>query len=118
MKSSELKDYLQKYKMDIQWSEADCAYLGSIPELEGCITHGDTPEQAMEMLQEAGLLYLQTLLDDGDEIPVPLSLRNYSGKFQLRITPQLHAKLAQLAKSCNKSLNSYVESILSEHSFE
>lgn len=37
-----------RYSVVIQWSEEDQAYLARAPELPGCITHGDTYEEALK----------------------------------------------------------------------
>ena len=45
---------------------------------------------------------------NGESIPEPISEKNYSGKFQVRITPELHRRLAIEAAEENVSLNRYV----------
>jgi predicted HicB family RNase H-like nuclease len=45
---------------------------------------------------------------NGETIPEPLAQRNYSGKFQVRISPELHRKLTMEAAEENVSLNRYV----------
>ncbi|NJL52719.1 MAG: type II toxin-antitoxin system HicB family antitoxin, partial [Hydrococcus sp. SU_1_0] len=42
---------------------------------------------------------------NGETIPVPISEKNYSGKFQIRITPERHRMLAIEAAEQNVSLN-------------
>ena len=46
------------------------------PELPGCMSHGDTLEQALAELNEARQLYIYTLLEDGRDIPEPASPTN------------------------------------------
>lgn len=46
-------------------------YLAYHPELEGCMSHGDTKEEALDNLREARELYISVLLEKGQEIPVP-----------------------------------------------
>jgi predicted RNase H-like HicB family nuclease len=41
------------------------------PELPGCHTFGDTPEEALEHLRDAVDLYVETLRDEGLELPAP-----------------------------------------------
>jgi len=41
------------------------------PDLDGCFTNGSTLEETMEMAQEALGLYLVSLMEHGQEIPVP-----------------------------------------------
>ena len=42
---------------------------------------------------------------NGEEIPTPISDKSYSGKFQVRITPERHRMLAIEAAEQNVSLN-------------
>jgi len=44
-------------------------YVVSVPALPGCVTQGDTFEEAYAMAQDAIQLYLEVLKDDGEEIP-------------------------------------------------
>ena len=41
------------------------------PALPGCMSHGDTLEEALAELKEARQLYLYTLLEDGEAVPEP-----------------------------------------------
>jgi len=45
-------------------------YTVTVPALRGCVTEGDTYEEAIAMAHEAIGLYLQSLRDDGEPIPV------------------------------------------------
>ena len=48
-------------------------------------------------------------MEDNEEvIPTPIAEKQYSGKFQVRITPELHRMLAIEAAEQNVSLNRYV----------
>ena len=59
------------YEVRLWWSQEDACYLARVPELEGCITHGYTPEEALKMVQEAKELWLESALRHGDRIPEP-----------------------------------------------
>ncbi len=48
----------------------------------------------------------------GEKVPEPISERKYSGKFQVRITPELHRMLAIEAQEQNVSLNRYISNKL------
>ena len=37
---------MYKYEIIIYWSKEDSAFIAEVPELPGCIAHGDTHEQA------------------------------------------------------------------------
>ena len=43
----------EHYSMFIQWSKEDDAYIVTVPELPGCITHGDTYEEAVKQGRDA-----------------------------------------------------------------
>jgi antitoxin HicB len=45
-------------------------YNVSVPALPGCLTSGETREEALRMAREVIALYLQSLRDDGLPIPV------------------------------------------------
>ena len=45
------------------------------------------------------------MLENGEEIPIPISSRNYSGKFMVRIPPEVHRHLALEAIEAGVSLN-------------
>jgi antitoxin HicB len=87
--------------------EADPAggYVGSIPELPGCITQGETRAEILEMLEDAKEAWISTALADGMEIPEPLREEAFSGRFNLRIPKSLHKRLAMRAKEEGVSLN-------------
>ena len=42
---------MYKYSMIIQWSEEDNCYILSVPDLEGCMADGKTPEEAVKNAQ-------------------------------------------------------------------
>jgi predicted RNase H-like HicB family nuclease len=46
-------------------------YLGEVPELPGCLTAGETPEQAVRNLEEAMAVWVESALMHGDPIPEP-----------------------------------------------
>lgn len=48
-----------------------CGYTVTFPDLPGCITEGDSLEEALSMAQEALQLHLYGMEEDGDEIPAP-----------------------------------------------
>jgi len=101
-----------KYKIEINWSPEDDAYIVSIPELPGLMSHGDTIEQAVKMAHEAVEGYLEGLIDRGLPIPKPLSERKFSGKIPLRVDPNLHRNLAVKAEIEGVSLNKLIETEL------
>jgi antitoxin HicB len=101
-----------KYRVDIIWSPEDDVYVARVPELEGCVTHGESIEAAAANAQEAIQLYLESVEARGLAIPLPLSEQKFSGKIPLRIDPNLHRDLAVKAQTEGASLNKFIESRL------
>ncbi len=60
-----------KYETIIYWSEEDKVYVAEVPELLGCIAHGDSDESALKNAKEAVQLWLDTAREYGDPIPEP-----------------------------------------------
>ena len=99
-----------EYYMALPYQEVIVAakeggYVGYIPELKGCITQSETKAGILDMLEDAKACWLEAALEDGIEIPEPLTDEDFSGKFNLRITKSLHRSLAMSAKEEGVSLN-------------
>lgn len=63
-----MKDKILKY--DVLFEEQpDGGYTVTVPSLPGCISEGDTFEEAKENISDAIKLYLEDLDADGEEIP-------------------------------------------------
>ena len=64
-----------KYETIIFWSDEDEVYLAEVPELPGCMAHGDTYESALANAKDAIQLWLDTAEEFGDAIPAPKGRR-------------------------------------------
>lgn len=62
---------MYKYEIIIYWSKADAAFIAEVPELPGCMAHGDTPEDALKNAKEAIQLWIDTAKEFGDPVPEP-----------------------------------------------
>lgn len=102
------------YQINISFDPRDKVYVARVPELENCHTHGDSPEEALRNAQEAIELWIETARELRIAIPEPTALREFSGKFVLRTSPELHAKLAATALGQGKSMNEFVVDVLEE----
>ena len=80
-------------------------YVGTISELSGCITQGETKEEILAMLEDAKAAWLTAALAADVEIPEPAKEEAFSGRFNLRIPKSLHKRLAMRAKDEGVSLN-------------
>lgn len=62
---------MYRYEIIIYWSNEDNAFIAEVPELPGCIAHGETPEIALKNAKEAMQLWIDTAKEFGDPIPEP-----------------------------------------------
>ncbi len=62
---------MYKYQIIIDWSEIDLLFVGQVPELLGCMAHGETQETALTNIKEAMELWIDTAKEFGDPIPEP-----------------------------------------------
>lgn len=60
-----------KYSIFIQYDNEDGIYIASIPELQGCMAHGSTPEDAVKEVCVVMQMWLETAHEDGRTIPEP-----------------------------------------------
>ena len=110
MPEKNLEYYLQlPWSYRFEWSADDNCYVVSIAELKGCITHGGTIEEAVEMIQDALKSYIACSLQYKDEIPEPLKPVDYKGKIPYRTTPDKHYRLAKRAKALGVSINALID---------
>ena len=87
--------------------ESGTYFYGTILELEGCQSKGETFEETYNSLRKVMKQYLAIKLEHGFVIPKPLELENYSGKFLVRLPKSLHRRLAVEAEKEGVSLNQY-----------
>ena len=68
-------DYVKHYSYSVSYSTEDEAYIAECIEL-GIMAHGETQEEAIAEIKEATRVYLMMLEEDGEEVPLPLTLQN------------------------------------------
>lgn len=64
-----------EYTVVIQYDSTDGIFVASIPDLPGCMAHGETQAEALKELTIARDLWLETAMDVGKEIPKPSFLK-------------------------------------------
>lgn len=85
-----------------------------VPELPGCISQGDSIDDAYRMIDDAKRAWIETALEDGAVIPEPVNDDDFSGKFVVRVPKSLHKILSEQAKQEGVSLNQYINYKLSK----
>ncbi len=66
---------MERYEIILYWSEEDAAYLAEVPELPGCMAHGDNHENALSNVKAAMALWLEVAQERGLPVPVPKGSR-------------------------------------------
>jgi len=111
--TKDLEYYLAlNYAMEIV--EDDGRFVVSIPDLPGCVSYGDTPEEAVANIKATKRLWLKGAVESGETIVEPTTVEDFSGKFVLRIPRSLHQALDREARQQGVSLNMYIAHQLSE----
>lgn len=64
-----------KYEIILCWREDDQAFVAEVPELPGCIAHGDSQESALASVNEAITLWIATAEELGRAVPTPKGRR-------------------------------------------
>lgn len=110
-----LEDYLQLPYTIVLRRDEDGEWVAEVDELEGCVTHGATPAEAVANLEEAKRLWIEEAIANGQPIPQPTIPEPLpSGRWVQRVPRSLHKTLAHLAKVEGVSLNQLVTTILAE----
>ena len=111
-----LNDYLAlSYRMEIVRDSDEGGFVASYPDLPGCITCGETEEEALKNILDAQKAWLEAALEENIEIPEPDSLEAYSGQFKLRLPRSLHRSLAEHSQREGISMNQYCVYLLAKN---
>jgi len=103
-----------RYTYRVTWSEDDSEYVGLCAEFPSLSWLSSTPEAALKGIRK---LVAETVSDMGSNneiVPEPIACRQYSGKFMVRVPPDVHRNLAIRAAESGISLNRVVSAKLSQ----
>jgi predicted HicB family RNase H-like nuclease len=98
----------------VTWSEEDEEYVGLCIEYPSLSWLAPTPQEALEGIREVVAEVVADMEANEERVPEPIALRHYSGKFTVRIPPDLHRRLALEAAESGISLNRLASAKLSE----
>jgi predicted RNase H-like HicB family nuclease len=102
-----------RYRMVVEWSDEDRAFVARVPALPGCMAHGSTSARAVKEAQEAAEAILTVMKDRGHALPEEDVAADYSGQIRLRMPRSLHERLARLSSAEGVSLNQLMLAMLS-----
>ena len=88
-------------------------YLIRFPDLPGCLSDGETPEEAIENGKDALEGWIATRQEMGLEIPKPFTQELEPVKLVARLPRSLHSTLQKQAKQEGLSLNTLLIMLLS-----
>ena len=91
-------------------------WLIEYPDLRGCITDGEPPEDAIAAGREAKAAWIAAMREAGRNVPEPGAdpTGGYSGKWLLRTPKSLHRRLAERAEREGVSLNTLAVTLLAQ----
>jgi len=104
---------MDKYTYRVTWSEEDGEYVGLCAEFPSLSWLADTPEAALAGIRDTVRQVIKDMQATGEVIPEPLATRKYSGKFIVRVPPDVHRKLQIQAAESKVSFNRLISAKLS-----
>lgn len=101
------------YKVEIvKLSDIDGGgFLATVPKLPGCMSDGETPEEALKNIEDAIKCWLDTARELGRAIPEAdehKSEDEFSGRLSLRIPKSLHKAISIQAEREGCSINQLI----------
>jgi predicted HicB family RNase H-like nuclease len=103
-----------RYTYRVTWSEEDGEYIGLCVEFPSLSWLASTPEDALQGIRQMVAEVVADLGANNEPIPEPIAIRHYSGKFLVRVPPELHRRLAIEAAESGVSLNRLASARLSQ----
>ena len=94
-----------KYSYRVTWSEEDGEFVGLCAEFPGLSWLASGLEEALNGIRSVVKHCVKDMAENGEDIPRPIATRKYSGKFMVRIPPEVHRHLATEAAESGVSLN-------------
>ena len=102
-----------RYTYRVTWSEDDNEYVGLCAEFPSLSWLARTPEAALKGIRKVVEDVVKDMQANGEAIPEPIACRRYSGKFMVRVPPEVHRTLTIKAAESGVSLNRLASSKLS-----
>lgn len=101
-----------RYTYRVTWSEEDQEYVGLCAEFASLSWLASSYEEALGGIRAVVKEVVADLKTQGEEVPEPIACKSYSGKFMIRVPPDVHRDLALQAAESGISLNRLASSKL------
>ena len=108
IKSRDPKEILKAPYSRVVTPQDNGTFMGEILEFHGCIAQGNTPEEALLILEEMAQDWIRISQERKKPIPEPLAGHQYSGKLALRMPKSIHKQAALIAAKEGASLNQFI----------
>ena len=103
-----------KYTYRVTWSEEDKEHIGLCAEFPSLSWLATTPETALKGIRNVVATVVRDMQTNGERIPEPIAHKQYSGKFVVRVPPEVHRRLVLEAAEVGVSLNRPASAKLSQ----
>jgi predicted HicB family RNase H-like nuclease len=103
---------VDKYTYRVMWSEEDNEFVGLCAEFPGLSWLAVNPEEALKGIRSVVRKCIKDMVATGEDVPEAISVRKYSGKFMVRVPPEVHRHLSVEAAESGISLNRVVSAKL------
>ncbi len=94
-----------RYTYRVTWSEEDGEHVGLCAEFPSLSWLAPTPEEALQGVRRLVAEVVADLETSGEAVPEPVAVRSFSGRFVVRVPPEVHRELAMEAAEAGVSLN-------------
>ena len=112
---AQVQELLKRPYRKVISGDADEGFLMQVPDLPGCMTAGETMEEAVSMLPEAMVAWLESVLLAGQTVPESTPVPEYSGRLLVRMPKTLHQRLIERAEVDGVSANQLAVALLAKH---
>lgn len=103
-----------RYTYRVSWSEEDQEYVATCIEFPSLSWLANSPEKSLSGMRKVVADCIAEMQEAGEPIPEPLAEKSFSGRFMVRVPPQLHRNLAVQAAEAGVSLNRLASHKLSQ----
>ena len=102
-----------KYTYRVTWSEDDAEYVGLCAEFSSLSWLAHTPEADLKGIRKLVGEVVADMQRNEESVPEPIAAKTFSGKFMVRVPPDVHRQLAIQAAEAGVSLNRLASAKLS-----
>jgi len=117
MTAEEIEETVERYmalpyRIELIPDPNDGGWVVAIPDLPGCLSQGDTVEEAMEMIRDAQRGWLAVSLENDATIPAPRDIDEYGRRLNVIVPRTLYRDVARAAETEGVKLNLFMVTAL------